>query len=79
MCSCLVLSQVSWDRSGKTDWYPTGFLCHFALSLCDQDEGAGTTGFLEGVSSMRLLTNRMDLAPRCVCLECSVFFSPAVS
>lgn len=55
---------VSWDRTGKMDWYCTGFNTRFDLALCDQDVGSGTSGFMEGLSSMRLLSNRADLKPR---------------
>lgn len=55
--------MVSWDRTGKSEWYPTGNMCKFALALCDQDEGVGTTGFGEGISTKRMFTNRIDLQP----------------
>ena len=56
--------MVNWDRTGKSEWYPTGHLCKFALALCDQDEGRGTTGFGEGITTLRLFTSRIDLQPR---------------
>eukprot|EP00293_Proteomonas_sulcata_P018675 CAMPEP_0184298632 /NCGR_PEP_ID=MMETSP1049-20130417/9408_1 /TAXON_ID=77928 /ORGANISM="Proteomonas sulcata, Strain CCMP704" /LENGTH=72 /DNA_ID=CAMNT_0026608819 /DNA_START=41 /DNA_END=256 /DNA_ORIENTATION=- len=49
--------------TGKMEWYSTGYQCNFSLALCDQDEGVGTTGCYEGISSMRLLSNRADLSP----------------
>jgi hypothetical protein len=41
----------------------TGFQSKFHLALLDMDVGMGTTGCLEGVTSRRLLTNRIDMTP----------------
>uniref|UniRef100_A0A7S0HE90 Uncharacterized protein n=1 Tax=Hanusia phi TaxID=3032 RepID=A0A7S0HE90_9CRYP len=52
---------VSWDRTGKMGWYSTGYMCRYHLAICDQDEGVGTTGCTEGLTSLRLMTNRVDM------------------
>ncbi|KAJ1478128.1 hypothetical protein T484DRAFT_2969230 [Baffinella frigidus] len=52
---------VAWDRSGKLEWYSTGFQCHYSLAVCDPDAGPGTTHCLDGVTSLRLLTSRIDM------------------
>jgi len=55
--------MVQWDRTGKIEWYSTGFQSKFHIVLLDMDEGMGTTGFLEGLTTKRLLTNRIDMTP----------------
>ena len=55
--------MVSWDRAGKMEWCSTGHLGKYDLALIDMDEGVGTTGQLEGLTSRRLLTNRIDMTP----------------
>jgi len=44
-------------------YFCTGFQSKFHLALLDMDVGMGTTGCLEGVTSRRLLTNRIDMTP----------------
>merc|ERR1712166_1067704 len=55
--------MIHWDRTGKMEWYSTGFQSKFHVVLLDMEEGLGTTGFLEGLTTKRLLTNRMDMTP----------------
>ena len=55
--------MVQWDRTGKMDWYATGFLSKFDLAIVDMDQGLGTTGCGEGLSSKRLMTSRIDMSP----------------
>ena len=41
--------------------YSTGFQSHYALAVCDPDAGPGTTHCLDGVTSLSLLTSRVDM------------------
>jgi hypothetical protein len=54
---------VAWDRAGKLAWYSTGFQCQYHLALTDPAEGRGTTQCLDGITSLRLLTSRIDMPP----------------